>query len=50
MRERVDVFAEDVRTKLTALTEHVAEIVRGFSASEIVSLTGYDYILNALES
>ena len=50
VRERVDVFAEDVRTKLTALTEHVAEIVRGFSASEIVSLTGYDYILNALES
>lgn len=48
VRQRIDVFDEAVRTKLEALREHVAEIVRGFSDAEVARLTGYGYILDAV--
>ena len=50
VRQRIDVFDELVRTRLEALRGQVAEIVCGFSVSEVARLTGYDYILDALRA
>ena len=47
IKRRIDVFDGAVRTSLSGLREHVAEIVRSYTASEIASLTGYDYLLDA---
>lgn len=47
MRRQIDVFDERVRTMLSGLREHVAEIVRSLTPEAIRSLTGYDYILQA---
>lgn len=47
VRQQIDVFDASVRTKLSSLREHVAEIVRSLSAETVQSLTGYDYILAA---
>ena len=47
VRQRIDVFDEAVRAQLGALREHVAEIVRSFTDSEVARLTGYGYILDA---
>lgn len=47
VRRRIDVFDETVRTTLGGLREHVAGIVRSFTAEQLCSLTGYGYILNA---
>lgn len=47
IKRRIDVFDVTVRTSLAGLREHVAEIVRSYTVSEIASLTGYDYLLDA---
>ena len=49
VRQQVDVFDEAVRTTLGGLREHVAEILRSLSADVLRSLTGYDYILDAID-
>lgn len=50
VRRRLDVFDESVRRNLDALREHVAEIVRGLSAAQVSSLSGYAYILHVLKA
>lgn len=50
IKRRIDVFDVAVRTSLAGLREHVAEIVRSYTASEIASLTGYDYLLDAVNA
>ena len=48
VRQRVDVFDEAVRTTISGLREHVAEVVRSLTPEALRSLTGYDYILDAV--
>lgn len=44
LKRRIDVLGEAVRTNLAALQEHVARIIRSYSAEEIASLTAYRYL------
>lgn len=48
VRQQVDVFDLAVRTTIDGLREHVAEILRSLSAEVLRSLTGYDYIFDAV--
>lgn len=48
LRRGIDVFDEAVRSTLCGLREHMAELVRSLSAEAIRSLTGYGYILAAV--
>lgn len=48
LRQQIDVFDALVRSRLDALREHVAEHVRALTLEQVRSLTGYDYILSAL--
>lgn len=48
VRQQVDVFDLAVRTTIDGLREHVAEIVRSLTPDALRSLTGYDYILDAM--
>ena len=50
LRRSVDVFDEAVRTTLDGLREHMAEIVRSLTPERVASLTGYGYILDALDA
>ena len=49
VRRRIDVFDRQVRSSLSALREHVAEHVRGLSETEVRSITGYRYLLEAAQ-
>jgi cytochrome c1 len=44
---RIDRWDARVRSSLTALQEHVAGLVRRYTAEAIASLTGYSYLLEA---
>jgi len=46
IKKRIDVYDPDVRNSLSALQDHVADILRSYSNEYIASLTGYDYIVN----
>jgi transposase len=48
IRQKIDCFDRSIRTSIDALEEHVAAIVRALIPSQVASLTGYDYILQAL--
>ena len=48
LKGRIDVFDQQVRTSLDALREHVAQIICQYTPESIRSLTGYDFIVNAL--
>ncbi len=50
VRQRIDVFDEAVRTRLEALREAVAAIVRGLGDEEVARLTSYGYIEEALRA
>jgi DDE superfamily endonuclease len=47
LKSRIDVLDARVRSSLSALQEHVATIVRGYTAETIASLTGYAYLVKA---
>ena len=47
LKGRIDVVDARVRSSLTALQEHVAGIVRCYTAETIASLTGYAYLVEA---
>ena len=47
VRQQIDVFDEEVRSKLESLREHVAGIVRRLAPEQVASLTGYTYVLHA---
>lgn len=48
LRRQIDVFDVLVRSKLDVLREHVAGHVRALTHEQVRSLTGYRYILAAL--
>jgi transposase len=50
LKRRIDVLDPRVRSSLTALQEHVAGIVRRYSAETIASLTGYAYLVEAISA
>jgi hypothetical protein len=50
LKSRIDVLDARVRSSLTALQEHVAALVRGYTAAAIASLTGYAYLAEAIHA
>jgi hypothetical protein len=47
LKSRIDLLEARVRSSLTGLREHVADIVRNYTAEVIASLTGYAYLVEA---
>jgi hypothetical protein len=50
LKARIDVLDTRVRSRLTALQEHVAGIVRRYTAETIAALTGYAYLVEAINA
>ena len=48
LKGKIDVFDHHVRSSLTALRDHVADIIQRYTPEQLRSLTGYGYILNAV--
>lgn len=48
LKRRIEVLNGQVRSSLDALQEHVADLVRRYSAETIASLTGYAYLVDAI--
>ena len=47
LKARIDVLDGRVRSSLALLQDHVADIVRRYTAATIASLTGYAYLVEA---
>jgi transposase len=47
LKRRLDVLEPRLRSSLAALQEHVADLVRRYTAETIASLTGYAYLVEA---
>jgi hypothetical protein len=47
LKSRIDVLDARVRSSLPALQEHVAALIRRYTAEAIASLTGYAYLVEA---
>jgi putative transposase len=50
LKYRIDVGDTRVRSSLTALQDHVAGMVRDYSAETMASLTGYAYLVEAIHA
>lgn len=50
LKARIDVLDTLVRSSLTALQEHVAGIIRRYTVEAIMSLTGYPYLVEAIDA
>jgi hypothetical protein len=50
LKRRIDVCNGQVRSSLRALQEHVADLVQRYSAEMIASLTGYAYLVEAMDA
>jgi DDE superfamily endonuclease len=50
LKRRIDVLDAQVRSSLTALQEHVAGLIRHYTAETIASLTGYAYLVEAINA
>jgi DDE superfamily endonuclease len=50
LKRRIDVLNSQVRSHLGALQEHVADLVQRYSAEMIASLTGYAYLVEAIDA
>jgi hypothetical protein len=50
LKHRIDVLDARVQSSLAALQEHVAAIVRRYSAMTIASLTGSPYLVEAISA
>jgi hypothetical protein len=50
LKGRIDVVDARVRASLSALQEHVAGIVRRYTAETTASLTGYAYLVEAIHA
>lgn len=48
LKAQIDVFDRQVRSSLTALRDHVAGIINRYCPEQLRSLTGYDYIIQAV--
>ena len=47
LKARIDVLDGHVRSSLATLQEHVAGLIRRYTAETITSLTGYAYLVEA---
>jgi hypothetical protein len=47
LKRSIKTEVKAVRPGLTALRDHVAEIIRGHTKHDLRSLTGYAYVLDA---
>jgi transposase len=47
LKRSIKTEIKAVRSGLTALRDHVAEIIRGYTKQDLRSLTGYAYVLDA---
>jgi hypothetical protein len=50
LKRRIDVLNDPVRSSLGALQEHVAGLVQRYSPEMIASLTGYAYLVEAIDA
>lgn len=50
LKSRLKVAQAPVRSCLCALRDHVAELVRQYTPQQLASLTGYPYIINAINA
>jgi predicted transcriptional regulator len=50
LKRRLDVVDAQVRRSLAALQEHVAGLVQRYTAETIASLTGYAYLVEAIDA
>jgi hypothetical protein len=50
LKARIDIVEARVRSSLTALREHVAHMVRRYTAETIASLTGDTYLVDAVNA
>jgi putative transposase len=50
VQSRIDRLEGQVRSSLTARQEHVAGIIRRYTAETIASLTGYAYLVDAISA
>jgi DDE superfamily endonuclease len=50
LKRRIEVLKGQVRSSLGALQEHVAGLVQRYSAEMIASLTGYAYLVEAIDA
>ena len=50
LKRRIDVLDTRVRSSLAALQEHVAGLIHRYTAETIASLTGYAYLVDAINA
>ena len=50
VKKKIDVFDPNVRASPEALKNHIADILKVYTCEKIQSLTGYDYILDAVNA
>ncbi len=50
VKSRIDVLDVRIRSSLTMLQEHVADIIRRYTTEAIASLTGYAYRVEAIRA
>jgi hypothetical protein len=50
LKQRIDVLDAQLRSSLTALQAHVAGIIQRYTAEAIASLTGYSYLVEAIDA
>ena len=48
LKSRISATDQTVRTQLSALRQHVAEMINRYTTEQLQSLTGYGYILDAI--
>ena len=50
LKRRIDVLEPRLRSSLTAWQAHVAGIIQRYTAETIASLTGYSYLVEAIDA
>ena len=50
LKSHLDVLDDRVRSSLLGLRDHVADLIRCYQAEEIASLTGYAYLVEAINA
>jgi hypothetical protein len=50
LKRRIDILNGQVRSSLSALQEHVADIIQRYTAETLASLTGYAYLVEAINA
>jgi hypothetical protein len=50
LKQRIEVLDAQLRSSLTALQEHVAGLIQRYTAEAIASLTGYSYLVEAIDA